>query len=461
MVEQEEPSFEQLLAESERKAPKRVEVGQAYDGTVVLITPESIHIDIGLRSEAILLRKGDVREAALQRYQPIRVHVLRTGSGVEVGLDPLIGHGDQAAVQEAFAKGQPMEGRLISRNKGGFEVNIAGVRAFCPLSQLDAARVEDPDTWLGQTLSFRITECSEDNVVLSRRQLLEEERARRMEEIRATLTEGARVRGKVARLEPFGAFIDLGGGLQGLLHVSECAHTRVNHPRELLQEGEELELQVLGMERDQRGKERISLSRKALLPDPWQSLHLEPGQILEGQVLRKVEFGLFVAIAPAVEGLIPGRYLRKGGERQDDSQWPVGSTLPVEVVEFNVKQKQITLALPGWNEKPVSALKPGEAVQVRVVKILPAGLLVQAVEDPARGLISKHALASSSFKSLEKEYPSGTELRAILESTDEAGRFNFRPLREEDHIESATIDKYMSDQNGMQNNPFAAYFQKK
>jgi hypothetical protein len=96
-----------------------------------------------------------------------------------------------------------------------------------------------------------------------------------------------------------------------------------------------------------------------------------------------------------------------------------------------------------------------------VVKILPAGLLVQAVEDPARGLISKHSLATNSFKSLEKEYPPGTELRAILESTDDAGRFNFRLLREEDHIEPATIDQYMSDQNGMQNNPFAAFFKKK
>ncbi|MCB1052309.1 MAG: S1 RNA-binding domain-containing protein, partial [Acidobacteria bacterium] len=306
----------------------------------------------------------------------------------------------------------------------------------------------------------KIQECQDKNVVVSHRALLEEERDRELEQVKAQIQPGARLTGQVVKMESFGAFIDFGARVQGLLHVSECAHQRVNHPQDLFQIGQELEVLVQSVELDARGRDRISLSRKALLPDPWNELNLEKDQVRKGVITRKVDFGWFVELAPGIEGLIPGRYLRSAGQKLEEAEFNEGQELEVVVVDFDSRQRQITLAIPGWDEKPASALKPGDTVKAKVVKIIPAGVLIQALEDPARGLIPKHTLQGATFKSLEKQFPIDGEIQAVLEAIDEQGRYNFRIRGDEEFVDDKTIQQYVSSDADMKHNPFAAFFKK-
>ncbi|KAB2958619.1 MAG: S1 RNA-binding domain-containing protein, partial [Thermoanaerobaculia bacterium] len=256
----------------------RPQVGDRVSARVVSIGAEAAFVDLGGKAE------GMVPLAELTDDDGARtVEVGDTLDGVVVSLaDDVVvlrvragrGPAAPAELQQAHAHGLPVEGTVQALIKGGVEVAVAGARAFCPISQLDARYVEDPSVFVGQRLSFRITRYEEGrgrgaNIVLSRRALLEEEAQAKAAAARSALAVGKVVRGRVTSLASYGAFVDL-GGIEGLLHVSELGHERVGHPGEVLSVGQEVEVEVLRIEKpDAKGRERISLSRRALLADPW------------------------------------------------------------------------------------------------------------------------------------------------------------------------------------------------
>jgi small subunit ribosomal protein S1 len=240
-------------------------------------------------------------------------------------------------------------------NKGGAEVQVYGMRAFCPLSQLDLRYVENPQQFVGQTLKFRINRIEEGgrnrrpDVVLSRRALLEEEVQNKAAELRSRLQVGAVMRGRVTSITTYGAFVDL-GGLEGLLHVSEIGFSRLADPSEALSVGQEVEVQVIKIEKgkDERRPERISLSRKALERDPWRDAvaRFPEGTEAAGRVVRVESFGAFVELAPGLEGLVHVSELgaaRRVSHAREVVQ--IGQDVRVRVLGVDTTKRRISLSM--------------------------------------------------------------------------------------------------------------------
>jgi small subunit ribosomal protein S1 len=280
-----------------------------------------------------------------------------TGKDEETGII-LLGdqHGHKyhglAEVEHAFRQRLPVQGQVTSAVKGGVEVQVAGLRAFCPASQVDLRFIEDLSDLVGQRLDFRVTKLEggrRPNLVLSRRAILEEEQQRRAAETRARLREGAVFSGVVTRLKEFGAFVDI-GGLEGMVHISELALGHVKHPSEVLVEGQTVEVSVLRIEPSTgpQGREKIALSIRALAPDPWQEVlsAFPVGQRTHGRVTRLQPFGAFVELCPGIEGLVHISELGAGRRVQHPSEVvQVGDPVEARVLSVDRERRRISLSL--------------------------------------------------------------------------------------------------------------------
>lgn len=304
--------FAAMLAESEAqggaKRAKRPKVGDVISGKIISIGKDTVFVDAGGKAEGTL-DKSQVSDKdgklLVKVGDTIEARVAGDAGGV-LDLRVKVGRGPQASAEllQAAELGIPVDGTVTEVVKGGVSVDVAGVRGFCPASQLDARFVEDVGVFVGRKLTFKITRYEPRNLVLSRRAIVEEENERRAAETRKKLEVGAVLKGKVVGFKPFGAFVDL-GGIEGMLHVSELGHSRVAKPEDVLAMGQEVEVAVLKIEPGEKGQ-RIALSLKALATDPWQeaATGFTVGQRVKGTVTRLLAFGAFVEIAPGVEGLV-------------------------------------------------------------------------------------------------------------------------------------------------------------
>lgn len=305
----EDEDFAAMFAQSERDRPRarRPKVGDLVAGKVISIGKEAVFIDLGGKAEG-QLDKGQVLDKDGKLLvgvgDTIEARVVSDAGGVLM-LRTKLTRGPQASaeLQQAADLGIPVEGTVTEVVKGGVSVDVAGVRGFCPASQIDNRFVEDLGAYVGQRLTFRITRYEPRNLVLSRRALLEEQQEKLAAETRKKLAPGAVLRGKVVGFKPFGAFVDL-GGIEGMLHVSELGFSRVEKPEDVLSLGQELDVAVLEIQPGDKG-DRISLSLKALANDPWRdtTANLVEGSRVKGTITRLQPFGAFVEIAPGVEGL--------------------------------------------------------------------------------------------------------------------------------------------------------------
>ena len=259
-----------------------------------------------------------------------------------------------AELEHAFLHHSPVEGLVTGLTKGGVEVQIAGVRAFCPASQLDIRYVEDLEAFIGQRLEFRITSYQGGrhvNLVLSRRALLQQEQEIIAEQTRARLEEGAVLPGTVTALKDYGAFVDL-GGVEGMVHISEIAFGQVEHPSDLLSVGQQVEVAVLRVEKtdDPRHPEKVSLSIRALAEDPWTDAaqRFAVGARVEGKVTRLQPFGAFVELVPGVDGLVHiselGAGRRVGHPREVLN---IGDEVEATVLSVDGDKRRIALSLSG------------------------------------------------------------------------------------------------------------------
>jgi small subunit ribosomal protein S1 len=314
----EDEDFAAMFAASEaaagKAARKRPKPGDQVSGRVISIGSDSVFVDLGGKAEGIVER-GEVSDRdgklLVAIGDTVEARVVDDAGGA-IKLRVKIGRGPEARAELAQAAelGIPVDGTITEAVKGGVVVDVAGVRGFCPASQLDTRFVDDLSVFVGQRHTFAITRYEggpRGNLVLSRRQLLEAEQAKKAEALRGTLVVGATVTGTVISLKAYGAFVDL-GGVEGMLHVSELGHSRVGRPEDVLAVGQQVEVQIVKIEPpEKRGdKERIGLSLKALTADPWveATRHLAEGMHVRGKVTRMQPFGAFVEIAPGVEGLV-------------------------------------------------------------------------------------------------------------------------------------------------------------
>jgi small subunit ribosomal protein S1 len=315
MADEEEESFAALFAESEakEKGHPRIAAGDQVRGRIVSIGSSAAFVAIGAKAEAMIdlaeLVDSETGERQLGVGDEIEAHVTDDGrtSGTIV-LRRTMGRGARAGeLEQAHAHGIAVEGLVTGQNKGGYEVQIGGLRAFCPASQIDVRR-GDPDAYVGQRFRFRITKIESHgrNVVVSRRDVLEAEAAELAAVTWERLRVGAVVAGTVVSLRDFGAFVDL-GGVEGLIHLSELGYARPEHPSEVLQVGQRVEAQVIKIEPGAEGRRgRIGLSLRALAPDPWREVpeRFPVGAEVRGVVQRLEQFGAFVQLAPGIEGLV-------------------------------------------------------------------------------------------------------------------------------------------------------------
>ena len=230
--------------------------------------------------------------------------VVSTSGGIVLSRKGVRNAATQRELEDAFRPGSRWKARSSQSVKGGYEVRIARERAFCPLSQIDIARTADPAVHVGQVYAFRVIEYKNGgkDVVLSRRKHLEEEQRASAADVRKSIVPGAVLTGRVVSVPEFGAFVDLGGGIQGLLHVSEMSWSRGTKPGEIVAPGDQITVKVLRVD---EATQKISLGLKQLLDDPWTAVaaNFEVGQVRTGRVTRMADFGAFVELAPGIEGL--------------------------------------------------------------------------------------------------------------------------------------------------------------
>jgi len=260
--------------------------------------------------------------------------------------------------------------------KGGFSVEIMGRRAFCPVSQIDARYVENPETYVGSTFPFLITKLEERgrNVVVSRRVLIERERQAATEEFLAAIKPGEEIEGTVVRLTDFGAFVEITPGLEGMVHVSELGFARVSKPEEAVAVGEKIRVKVLGVEPGKKpGQMKISLSRKQTMSDPWDGVagKLKEGEKLIGKVVRLADFGAFVEVLPGVDGLIHVSEMSyKKRVNKPSEIVSVGDEVSVVLKEVDPLKRRISLSLKDAEGDPWAEVAAKYAPGTQVIGIV-------------------------------------------------------------------------------------------
>jgi small subunit ribosomal protein S1 len=350
-----EKSFAELLGESE---PDRgwLKPGQRVEAMVVKITPEWVFIDVGGKHEGYLDRKEFVDaegKPTVREGEAIRAYFLSSQHNEKLFTTKVgAGEAGRAFLEDAARGGIPVEGLVEREVKGGFEIKVGGgSRGFCPFSQMGLVRAETPAQWIGQRLAFKIIEFGERgrNIILSRRAILEEEQAKVREGLKESLKEGMPVRGKIVSIQKFGAFADI-GGIQALIPVSEIAWEHVTDITQRLSVGQEIEAVILKL--DWEGN-RISLSLRSNLPDPWERVEREfpVGASFTGKVARLTKFGAFVTLLPGVDGLVHISRLGKGKRITHPSEVLVeGQSMAVKIEAIDRENNRISLAPLGEAE---------------------------------------------------------------------------------------------------------------
>ena len=335
------------LFEASVKA-RQFDRGQTVEGTIVGIGPKVAFVNIGGKGEAeidvaeLKDADGDIEMSPGDR---ITAMVVSTSGGIVLSRRGVRNAATQREVEDAFNAGLAVEGKVAQAVKGGYEVRIARERAFCPLSQIDTARTEDPNVHVGKTYAFHVIEYKNGgkDIVLSRRRLLEAEQRASADEVRKSIVPGAVFTGRVASVRDFGAFIELGGGIQGLLHVSEMGWSRVTNPNEVVAPGDQVTVKVLRVD---DATQKISLGLKQLQDDPWSTVaeKYQTGQVYSGRIARIADFGVFVELSPEFTGLIP--IAETGLDRNADLRkaFAVGSNVDVVVLEVDAANRRIRLS---------------------------------------------------------------------------------------------------------------------
>jgi len=348
MSEPEEEDFEKMFEASERA--RRVDKGQTIDGTIVAIGAAVALVAVGGKSEAVIdiaeLKndEGVLEVAVGDRIQAV---VVSTSGGLTLSRRLALGAATARQLEEAYRAGLPVEGKGERSVKGGFEVRIARQRAFCPISQIDVVRDADPAKYEGRVYLFRIIEFKDaKNIVVSRRALLEEQQRAAAAEARKSIVEGAVIAGRVVSVRDFGAFVDLGGGIQGLLHVSEMGWGRVADTLQVTKPGDDITVKVLRVDAD---GQKISLGLKQLLADPWSKARetYQAGQLRRGRVTRVADFGAFVELEPGIEGLIPLSESGLGRDADVKKAFPIGTEIDVVILDVDADARRIRLSVTG------------------------------------------------------------------------------------------------------------------
>lgn len=371
---EEEQMQEAVVQEMEAQIP-RLEEGKILPGRVVLVQDDVAYVDVNWKSDLPVPLNELTREKVTSARE-----VVKEGDVIDVMViatdeDKILLSHRRAEeellwekLREVFHQKEVIKGKVSAAIKGGLQVDLGGVSAFLPASHADLSYVPDLNVLVGQELDLYIIEFSAQRrrVVVSRRMVLEEEREKAEQKLFAELKEGDVRNGVITRLASFGAFVDLGQGVEGLLHISEISWDRLNHPSERLKEGEEVRVQVIKVDPEAK---RISLSTKQLAPHPWATVadRYKEGEIVEGEVVRLTSFGAFVHLEEGIDGLIHISQLSDERVEKAEDVVQVGEKVRVKVLKVDPQQKRIGLSLREA-KKPKTAVKKEEKPELRYLE---------------------------------------------------------------------------------------------
>ena len=430
---EENVDFAAMFAEVEQQKPGKLRAGQKVTARIAHLGGEVAFLDLGGKGEGIIdLRelRNDKGDLLAHPGETIEGYVLSIAEGNVVVTRSVPKGAGREVLQNALDAKIPVEGMVTGVNKGGLEVDLGGIRGFVPTSQIDVRFVEDTQQFVGQRIKFRVTEVRGGNAILSRRALLEEERSAKAAELRSKLAVGAQLDGTVTSVRDFGAFVDL-GGLEGLVHVSELSHQRVAHAQDVVKVGQKVRVQVLRIEKDEKGQERIALSLRALEQDPWDAARpqLREGVRLSGKVARLQPFGAFIELFPGVDGLVHVSALSDRHIQHPREVVKEGETIQVVVESVDDAQKRIALRRvtddgeAAASEKPVEKkrVRVGDMVDVTVDKCEAFGVFVHW--DGGKGLIPNSELGTPRGSDNKKTVPPGMQFKAQIIEIDDRGRY--------------------------------------
>jgi len=376
-------SFEQMMAES-FKPVRSIKIGDETEATVIGFDNGYIFLDMGTRLDGVL-KRSDLSEGENQKLadgQTFNVYVTGKRKGTwqcstRLGVGDTSGEDNQKnatlmMLGDAYNRNLPVEGKVTEVIKGGFEVQVMGLKAFCPLSQIDKQYCENPDKYLNQTYTFVITRFEEedDNIVLSRREYLVHETKKQAEAFWEKIEEGGVYEGTVTFIRDFGVFVNI-NGIDGLLHISEISYERIEDPSQVLKVGQTLNVAVKSIDRDRR---KIALSLKSMMEDPWDAAvkKLSSKGEFQGKVVRMKTFGAFVRLFPGVEGLVHVSRLGTDRRHQHPKEvLKIGDIVTVRVLEIDEANRRISLTLEKEEPDRTEDLKRLKKAQDKSVKSKP------------------------------------------------------------------------------------------
>jgi small subunit ribosomal protein S1 len=420
-------SFAQMFEES--LASQRIRPGQILTGRVIEVTPDVVVVSAGLKSEAVI-------PTAQFKNERGEIEV-KVGDDVEVALDSVEdGSGETRLSREkakrartwerletAFEKGEVVTGLINGRVKGGFTVEIDFVRAFLPGSLVDVRPVRDPSYLEGKTLEFKVIKLDQkrNNVVVSRRAVVEQEYSAERSELLEKLQEGAVIRGVVKNLTDYGAFVDL-GGIDGLLHITDMAWKRVKHPSEVVNVGDEIDVRILKFDRE---RQRVSLGLKQLGADPWQNIarRYPSGTRLFGKVTNIADYGCFVEIEEGVEGLVHVSEMDWTNKNVNPSKVVhIGEEVEVMVLDIDEERRRISLGIKQCKPNPwrefADNYNRGDRVSGQIRSITDFGLFI-GLAGGIDGLVHLSDLSwDVAGEEAVRQYQKGQTVEAIVVAID-------------------------------------------
>lgn len=414
--------------------------GQIIFAKVVGSSGDSVFVDVGAKAEGVipkseLVEDGQPMEVKEGDKIEARIRKIEAGSIVLTKVPAHQSLKKREELKEAHRASIPVEGKVTGTNKGGFDVEIAGVRVFCPSSQIDVRPLK-ADFYVGKKFPFRIVEFKDGgrNIVVSRRVILDEENKKKAESLLSDLSEGDVRNGKITSLKDYGAFIDL-GGLEGLVHLTEISHAHVTKPHMVLKLGDEVDVKVLKIEDAKDGQKKISLSMKALEQDPWERARdeVKEGNKVRGKVARIQAFGAFVEILPGVDGLV--HVSNMSLDRRLKNPRDVvkeGDEVEATIVSIDWGKRRIGLSMVKTPQELANELKSGSVVQGKVDRIEDFGVFVK-LESGARGLVPARETGTQQGTDLKKAFNSGDAVKVLVQDVDKKSgriRMSMRAARE-------------------------------
>ncbi|MCG8637309.1 MAG: 30S ribosomal protein S1 [Desulfobacterales bacterium] len=430
---QDSMSFEELFESFDAKVNQELKQGDMVEGQIISIGRSVVYIDTGTKSDGVvdkielLDENGEFPYAVNDR---IKLYVVSLSESEVILSKAISGAGMATMLEDAYRNRTPVEGRVTESIKGGFSLDILGKRAFCPVSQMDVRYVETPEDYVGQTHHFLITRFEENgrNIVVSRRELLNEQIKEQREEFMKTIAEEDVVQGTVTKLMSYGAFIELAPGVEGMAHISELSWSRVEKPDEVVRVNDIIAVKILKIENRDSENPKISLSVKQTSGNPWDNMGtaFKPGDQVSGKVVRLAAFGAFVEIAPGVDGLVHisemshvKRVIRPEDEVRE------GETVQVVIKAIDMDSKRVSLSMKDAAGDPWTGAStkyiPGSVVEGSLEKKEGFGLFIH-LEPGVTGLIPMSSIRQSEEGSKYESLKPGESVQVLVQDVDEDKR---------------------------------------